>query len=317
MGLVGSLVVGAPTAAAPTGSPLAPSASTVDGWEWFSGRVADFSRVPDPLPVAAPGQLIRIQPVGETTSSVSVRIMYHSRDAQGRDRAVTGILTFPKQAPPPGGWPVISDAPGTVGIASQCAFSRRSEPSFAWGVPAVAVTTDYIGLGPVGERHPYMSRLSEGRSVIDAVRAARDLSAANAGTRWLAIGGSQGGHAALAANELGETYAPELDLLGTVALAPGAMFDRTYAAGVDPFVGRVVTAMGLYGAATEYPEIDPHDYVTPAVEAIESVFDTGCIGEITAAVLSVPFDGFWSHDPLQTEPARSVMLGNDVGHVRV
>ena len=73
---------------------------------------------------------------------------------------------------------------------------------------AVAVATDYIGLGPVGERHPYLSRVSEANSVIDAVRAARNLRTAHAGRRWIAIGGSQGGHAVLSANELGERRAP-------------------------------------------------------------------------------------------------------------
>ena len=132
----------------------------------------------------------------------------------------------------------------------------------------------------------------------------------------MAIGGSQGGHAAISANELGEQHAPELDLLGTVALAPGAMFDRRYG-GVDALVARVVSAMALYGAATEHPEIDPDDYVTPAAAAASSAIQTGCLNEITAAFLAVPFDGFYAHDPLVTEPARSLATANDVGRFRV
>ncbi len=297
-------------------APPAAANGLPEGVEWFTGSVDGFYVVPDPLPRGAAGELIRVMPVAETATTTTVRIMYHSRDAQRRDRAVTGTLTYPKAPPPPGGWPVVSNANGTVGMTSRCAISRRAGSSSTWGLPVVAVTTDYIGLGPVGERHPYLSRTSEANSVIDAVRAARALPAAGAGTRWLAIGGSQGGHAALSANELGERRAPELDLLGTVALAPGAMFDRDYG-GVDVFVKRVVTAMGLYGASTEYPGIDPDDYVTPAVAAVAGVVDTGCLPEITAAFLGVPFDGFWAHDPIETEPARSVFLANDVGRVRV
>lgn len=308
--LVAGLVVagGAPSPAGANGLP--------EGVEWFTGTVDEFYVVPERLPRGAAGELIRVQPVTETATTTTLRIMYHSRDAQRRDRAVTGTLTYPKATPPPGGWPVVSNANGTSGMNTRCALSRRMGSSSTWGLPAVAVTTDYIGLGPVGERHPYLSRTSEANSVIDAVRAARQLPAAGAGTRWMAIGGSQGGHAALSANELGQRRAPELQLLGTVALAPGAMFDRDYG-GIDTFVKRVVTAMGLYGAATEYPDIDPDDYVTPAVRAVAGVVDTGCLPEVTTAFLGVPFDGFWTNDPIETEPARSVFLANDVGHARV
>ena len=108
---------------------------------------------------------------------------------------------------------VVSLANGTVGLAARCALSRRGQPAPRFGVAGVGVVTDYIGLGPVGELHPYLSRLSEGHSVIDAVRAARDLPEAGAGSHWLAIGHSQGGHGALSAHELSVEYAPELELL--------------------------------------------------------------------------------------------------------
>ena len=75
-------------------------------------------------------------------------------------------------------------------------------------------------MGPAGELHPYLSKQSEGNAVIDAVTAARGIPAANAGSRWISIGHSQGGHGAIFAGERAAEYAPELDLLGTVSLAP-------------------------------------------------------------------------------------------------
>ena len=99
-----------------------------------------------------------------------------------------------------------------------------------------------------------------------------------------------------------------------MAYAPGAMLDRSYG-GADPFVIRVVGAMMLYGMATEVPGVDPHDYVSEAGQAVEGAFTTGCLGEITAAVLSVPLDEYYDQDPAVTEPAKSVLLANDVGHV--
>ena len=161
-----------------------------------------------------------------------------------------------------GGWPVVATAPGTTGVAPQCALSRivpgRSAPD--WGVEGVRVITDYIGLGPTGgPLHPYLSKPSEGRSVIDGVRAARNLAETSAGTTWLSVGHSQGGHGALSASELAADYAPELDLAGTLALSPAALLDRVYG-GIDPVVTGILTVMSLYGAAGEHPEIVLEEY---------------------------------------------------------
>lgn len=297
--------------------PIAPAgAAPAQVPERFTGTVAEFYVVPDPLPPGDPGDLIRVQDVASDGGTATVRIMYHSRDAQDRDRAVTGLVTYPTAPPPDGGWPVVSHANGTVGLASVCALSRAGRPVSTVGVAGVGVASDYIGMGPVGETHPYLSRPSEGHSVIDAVRAARNLTEAGAGARWLAIGGSQGGHGAMSAHELGGTYAPELDLLGTVSLAPAAMFERTYG-GIDDIVSRIVTAMGLYGGATEHPEIDPADYASPELAAAAAeVFPDQCLGDIITTLTPLALsDAFFAHDPRTTEPARSVMLANDVGHV--
>lgn len=285
-------------------------------YEIFTGSTDDFYVVPSPLPPGDPGDLIRVQDVAATATSVTKRIMYHTIDGAGRDRAVTGTISYPTAAPPPGGWPVISLANGTVGLGSQCALSRTRTSVPAFGVNGVAVASDYVGMGPVGEVHAYLSRLSEGHSVLDAVRAARNLTAAGAGNRFVVLGGSQGGHGALSTNELGATYAPELDLLGTVALAPAAMFDRTYGP-LDEIVTRVVGAMGLLGLSTEHPELVLSDYLTPAGLAAMDQMRTSCTEDIILQVLGVPFDAFYSHDPNTTEPARSLMAANDVGNVAV
>jgi pimeloyl-ACP methyl ester carboxylesterase len=294
------------TTTTPEGPPAEP--------EQFTGTVDEFYVVPEPLPPGEPGDLIRMQPVKAEAGHTTLRIMYHSRDAQDQDRAVTGIVTFPNAAPPAEGWPVVSLGNGTVGLASPCALSRQGRTAPTFGVEGVGVVTDYIGLGPVGERHPYLSKPSEGHSVIDAVRAARNLPASGAGTRWLAIGHSQGGHAALSTHELGEAYAPELDLLGTISVAPAALFDRTFE---DDVVVRIVGVMALYGAASEHPEIDPDDYVGPKTAAAAEALDDQCGNAVTQAFLTVPGEDFYEHLPTETEPARSILLENDVGDVKV
>jgi acetyl esterase/lipase len=284
--------------------------------EVFTGSVEDFYVVPDPLPRGRAGDLIRVQAIGTAGGRTSVRIMYHSDDATGRDRAVTGVVTYPTSRPPRGGWPVVSTAHGTTGLAPMCAPSRTAREAPGWGVDGVWVMTDYVGLGPVGELHPYLSKAAEGNAVIDAVRAARRLDGSHAGRRWVAVGHSQGGHGALAAHELARERAPELRLVATVALAPGAMMDRVYG-GIDPIVTGVLTIMGLVGGASEHPDIDVADYLTPQALEAAKVVETGCLDEITAALVPVVVAGAFVADPRQTEPARSIILANDVGGVAV
>jgi Secretory lipase len=300
--------------ASPAADPDAPVAAARPAE--FTGTVDEFYEVPDPLTEGAPGELIRVMPVHRDATTATVRVMYHSRDARDRDRAVTGIVSYPTAPPPAGGWPVVAWAHGTTGLASPCAPSRGGGPAPAFGVDGVRVATDYIGLGPVGERHPYLSGPSEAHSVIDAVRAARLLPEAGAGTRWVAVGHSQGGHAALFAHELGQVYAPELELLGTAALAPAAVFERRFGP-ADQVVPHMVGAMGLYGLAAENPDIEVEDYVSDDVAAVDDVVDQGCLGEIVGAFVGIPIEDFYDRNPFETEPALSVLRANDPGHVAV
>jgi pimeloyl-ACP methyl ester carboxylesterase len=284
--------------------------------EQFTGSIDDFYQVPDPLPEGVPGQLIRVQDVSTTDIQTTVRVMYHSRDAEDRDRAVTGIITYPTAAAPEGGWPVVSWSHGTAGIAPKCAPSRLGGEAPAFDVEGVAVATDYIGLGPVGELHPYLSKFAEGNAAIDAVRAAQNLPAAHASATWLSIGHSQGGHAALAAAELSADYAPELDLIGTVAFAPGSDFTKHFG-GIDDIVARVTGAMALYGSVSEHPDIDPADYVGPELAAKADVIENECLDAIIPALAVLPADTYYAHPPEDTEPAKSFLIANDVGDVKV
>jgi pimeloyl-ACP methyl ester carboxylesterase len=286
--------------------------------ELFTGTDEEFYVPPDPLPQGEPGDLIRVMEVTEAGGVATGKIMYHSRDAQDRDRPVTALVTYPTTEAPEGGWPVVSTAPGTVGIAAHCGISHIASDAPAWGIEGVRVMTDYIGLGAVGgPPHPYLSRPSEGHSVIDAVRAVRQLPDAHAGDRWLSVGHSQGGHGALSAHELADEYAPELDHVATLAIAPAALLDEVYG-GIDPIVTGVLTAMALYGGAGEHPEVDVDDYASPGLAAASDVLETGCLAEITDDLVGVALGGgLFTADPRTTEPARSVLLQNEVGTVAV
>jgi pimeloyl-ACP methyl ester carboxylesterase len=283
--------------------------------EQFTGPVDAFYDVPDPLPAGEPGDLIRTMPIEATgPDEAALRIMYHSTDAEGDDRAVTGVAYYPTGEAPDGGWPIYAWAHGTSGIAPACAPSRVPLAPADFGVQGVRVATDYIGLGPNGELHSYLSAATEGNAMIDSVAAVRALPDAHAGDRWVAAGHSQGGHAALVTNEMAADRLPDAELLGTVAIAPGSQLGETYG---DDLQVRIITTIVLFGAAYENPEIDPQDYLSPeAYAAAKGVVDEGCVGEITSAMLPVAGSpDFWKIDPRTDRLGSAWLEDNDPGKV--
>ena len=288
--------------------------ATMAAVEEFTGSVDEFYEVPDPLPAGEPGALIRTMPIDAPEGEAGLRIMYHSTDAEGEDRAVTGVMYHPTGDAPEDGWPVVAWAHGTSGLAAKCAPSRKPEDPPAFGVEGVRVATDYIGLGPEGELHPYLSAAAEGNAVIDGVAAARSLPEANAGDRWVLAGVSQGGHAVLVTNEMAADRLPDAELLGAVAVAPGSQLSETYG---DDLQARVITTMVLFGAAAENPQLDPQDFVRPDVYAAAAgAIEGGCVGDVIdamAPLVAVP--DYFTTDP-RSGPLGSAWLDqNDPGQV--
>jgi pimeloyl-ACP methyl ester carboxylesterase len=195
-----------------------------------------FYTPPKKLPGKAHGDLIRARKLTGTPalrSAASNRlVLYRSTGSDGKPIAVSGTVSVPKGKAPKGGWPVISWGHGTTGIADSCAPSRDSTGNPAHGYTAYAypalnrylragyavVRTDYQGLGTPGT-HEFLVGVSEGRSVLDIVRAARELDP-RIGRRVALVGHSQGGHAVLYAASLASKWTPELKVRGTVAFAP-------------------------------------------------------------------------------------------------
>ncbi|HYD14852.1 MAG TPA: alpha/beta fold hydrolase, partial [Hyphomicrobium sp.] len=108
----------------------------------------------------------------------------------------------------------------------------------------VIVATDYVGLG-TNDHHPYLVGTSAARSVLDSVRAARQLKDVHAGTRFAVWGHSQGGHAALFTGIEAASYAPELHLVGVAAAAPATNLAELYKADMNTSSGRSLTSMSV------------------------------------------------------------------------
>lgn len=128
----------------------------------------------------APGGLVRAEPRdGAPRGATAYRILYRSTGLHGEPIAVSGVVIIPAGPAPAGGRPIVAWAHPTTSVISRCAPSRARvlfgsiqglDEMLARGY--VAAATDYPGLGTPGP-HPYLVGVSEGRAVLDSVRAAR------------------------------------------------------------------------------------------------------------------------------------------------
>ena len=86
--------------------------------------------------------------------------------------------------------------------------------------------------------------------MVDIVRATRSIPALSAGTTFAAWGHSQGGHAALFARKVAATWAPELRMVGAVAVAPVANASEFVSRA--NFAGPGITLMTVAGYSAAY-----------------------------------------------------------------
>jgi alpha-beta hydrolase superfamily lysophospholipase len=222
-------------------------------------------------------------------------VLYSSRTPQGAKDAISGSVSVPKGKPPKGGWPVITWAHGTTGVADICAPSRDGlDPSAdtgetyingdlnAWLQAGYAVLrTDYEGLGTPG-KHPYLIGTSEGRSVVDIVAAARQLDP-NISKRYLISGHSQGGHAALFAAGLASSWQPKLKLRGTVAFAPAShLLDQAslLPALTSPSGLTALATLILDGASTQSSAININQILSDEVLQFYPLLQSQCLSRL-------------------------------------
>lgn len=256
------------------------------------------------------------------------RIAYVSSDTAGRRTVVTGLITAPNSPAPQGGRPLLAWAHGTTGTARRCGPSQLPQPaqplnqyllpsgtSYSdFGLPAmetfikrgyVIVATDYQGLGGPGD-HQYAQPTTNGRDVINSLRAARSFQPAAAGQRAVIYGWSQGGGATIGAAGLGDyakskdAVAP-IDILGFVAMAPEDVA-MALPQGIDSeqkaiqalqalnkqMGGNVFNfthlAMLYWGLAAAQPGLSLNDLFTPeAVGSINSIMRRKCMHELSAS----------------------------------
>ena len=239
-------------------------------------------------------------------------ITYVSEDATGQPVLVSGTVAIPRGDAPEGGWPVVSWAHGTTGVGDACApsadtvggpahsyVSRAGAMLDRWVADGnVVVQTDYEGLGTPGG-HPYMNGESARNSVVDIVRAARELDA-GVGSRWTVIGHSQGGHAALYTAAGGPDRAPELELQAAVVLAPGSRTSDVagYFASGGPGIEQALSFLPvlLLGAEAADPSLSADAMLTDSARPLLTAARTGCMDDVREVAATVPVDNLFAPD---------------------
>jgi acetyl esterase/lipase len=282
---------------------------------------------PEEIP-GRPGSLIRIWPLEgggpgvRSGAANAFRILYRSTDPEGRTIPVSGAIFIPAGPAPAGGRNVIAWAHPTSGVMPPCAPSLMPDVGgMMWNLGAmidqgyIVVATDYPGLGTDGI-HPYLIGESEARSIIDSVRAARDMPDSGATNRFAVWGHSQGGHAALYTGEIAARYAPDLKLVGVAAAAPATYLVELFDA--DASTEQDLLAMSVL-SWTRLEDVPVGNVVEPdampafertAQDCIESVSEFEAIEKAESPLKT---EKFLKVNPAQAEPWKGIMVHNTPG----
>jgi Secretory lipase len=245
------------------------------------------------------------------TTSRAYKLTYVTTNARGKRALSTGTLFLPKGRAPRGGWPVISWAHGTSGLADKCAPSRigpalpnRDRPYLAnWMREGYAVVaSDYAGLGTPGLM-AYLNGRSEAHNVVDMVKAGRAYArrrSSRLARKWVVIGQSQGAGAAIYTARYATKFGGRgLDYRGAVGT------------GTPAYVENVVKALGpgfpdLSPALTEYmayvlaglrwthPDLGIDGALTDTGRTYLRLGERLCGGEFEERLEGVQVEGFFS-----------------------
>lgn len=284
-----------------------------------------FYALPTPLPAGAPGELVRKEPLASAPNGVNAwRVLYHSKDLYGNGILVSGVVAAPEGPAPEGGRTVVSWGHPTTGTRTRCAPSVGIDPfDLIEGMKSlldrgyVVVATDYAGMGAPGP-DSFLVGGTEGRNMLDAVRAAGRLGV-GASSRVALWGHSQGGHAALFAAELAESYAPELKVQAIAVAAPAVDLAALLDADIADISGVTIAAYAFDSYTSVYQRTrgaDPRNILTaPAVAALPHMAGLCLLGQNSQLHdISRPLLGnFLAADPASTEPWATLLAENTPG----
>ncbi len=153
------------------------------------------------------------------------------------------VPVFARAYVPSGGGkkPIIAFAPGVTGMDDACAASLENVGKADWGnydsqLMAYAsqgnavVVIDYEGMRDAARLHHFMVGELEGKALLDAIRSLGNLAVSKDqvdSSKVFVAGYSEGGHAAYWADQIKDSYAPEVSLKGSIGFGPVTSVEET------------------------------------------------------------------------------------------
>ena len=274
------------------------------------------------------GHVVEAEPLPSSRwipgTRAAYKLTYVTSDTFGQKAYSTGTAFIPEGTAPAGGWPVVSWAHGTAGLADACAPSTTGpslpERDFAylgtWMKQGYAiVASDYAGLGTPG-LHAYLDGKTAAHNIVDMVTAGRGFAASGLpaemrlANKWVTIGQSQGGGASIYTARYATEYGgPGLSYRGAVGTGTPANIEKLLLA-LGPKVPPVsalpkgITSYVAYiMASLEYarPGIDIGSALTPTGREFVEKAKTLCVVDMMEAVAGANV-GDWFNRPLALVP---------------
>ena len=215
--------------------------------------------------------------------------------------------------------PVLAFGSGTTGVGDHCAPNSEKPEEVRWGwyrqnmlaygaQGIITVFPDYVGFNDPAIPQRYFSKAAEGHLMLDALRAVRrvfeerpDLirGAVRPSESNVTAGYSQGGHAALAALDMNEYYAPELRLDGAIGFGSTNSVEKLMQEAAFYSASIIYTYQQIYGTAMVNPA---HIFQPQWLATLEENVLAMCVQDFQA---HYPFDG----KPFYTEEFYNALHG--------
>jgi pimeloyl-ACP methyl ester carboxylesterase len=241
------------------------------------------------------------------TTAKAWKLTYLTTNGRGKRARSTGTVFLPKGRAPKGGWPVISWAHGTSGLADACAPSRvgpalpeRDRPYLAkWMREGYAiVASDYAGLGTPGVA-AYLHGRSEAHNIVDIVKAGRAYTGKLA-RKWVVVGQSQGAGAAIYTARWATKYGGRgLDYRGAVGTGTPAYIEKVVET-IEPGDLEITPGTAAYfgyilaGLRWSHPELGLSGALTESGLKYVRLAETQCVFDYEKSLEGVNFGQWFS-----------------------
>jgi hypothetical protein len=178
----------------------------------------------------------------------------------------------------------------------------------------VVTASDYQGEGTPGLL-PYLVGVVAARNTIDIVRAAGHLAAAHTSKNYVVWGHSEGGQTAMFGLDIGNSYAPDLDLKGVVAGAPPSQFQDIYTfLKTSPFRYYLFMAGAGFNAAYGNAAAPLNQVITAKGISLLPVLSKGCSDYIAKETNGYPLAEIVKTDPFTVPAWKKLLVANDPGN---